>query len=59
VISHSFENDLDKGLPRTIAQLAGALEHIRWMSVPEDQFPKAVDKNREFEVVLSNWFREQ
>jgi len=52
-IAQAFESDSAQGVAREVMRLAGALEHIRWMSVPEDQRSNAEEKIWAFEEYVS------
>ena len=52
LIAQSFERGSGADLSASMSRLAGALEHIRWMSLPEEQFLEAVKKIQEFEEMI-------
>jgi hypothetical protein len=53
-ISTAFVGSSQASLGRAAQRLAGALEHIRWMSIPEEQFSDAMSRIKEFEEVVAS-----
>lgn len=51
-IGQVFQREPGDQLVASVIRLAGALEHVRWMALPEDQFRDASLKIEDFEVSL-------